>query len=294
MGVIGTCWGRVSRRRGVVVLAGALLLTAPLATADAGSQTLCRGYAKCRDAGYSDAGYQTNSRTSYWRMFTGPNCTNYVAYRLVRDGLADDRPAPDPGQSNASLNAFAWGVTYGSLTNSVPKVGSVAWWGANAGKGSIGHVAYVEKVNRDGSIAISEDSSSGNGFAWKKLTPGQGWPQGFIHFGADRPRALPMPPSGSPERPERPERIPGGKFGGEWTGGGVQWIEGEESTVPDRVEATPERRRERPAYGPKRSVKKAHGKAAKRRAPSKEMGGEVGGALSGMGGWQGSYGPANR
>lgn len=304
-GVIGTCWGRVSRRRGVVLLASALLLSAPLATADAGTQTLCRGYAKCRAGGYSDAGYQANSGNSYWRMFSGPNCTNYVAYRLVRDGLANARPAADRGKSNTSLNAFAWGVAYASLTNNVPKVGSVAWWGARAGKGGIGHVAYVEKVQRDGTVTISEDSSSGNGFAWKKLTPGQGYPQGFIHFGADNPRALATPAQVEERRPAEPrsaerrtvehgpiERRPVPQdMGGEWTDGTDWFQQAERRRAPERLESRPPQRSERKTFKPRRNVGK---KATTRRVGNQGMGGEVGGALSASGAWQSAWGPGGR
>lgn len=304
-GVIGTCWGRVSRRRGIVLLASALLLSAPLATADAGTQTLCRGYAKCRAGGYSDAGYQANSQQSYWRMFSGPNCTNYVAYRLVRDGLTNARPAADRGQSNASLNAFAWGVAYASLTNGVPKVGSVAWWGANAGKGRIGHVAYVEKVHRDGTVTISEDSSSGNGFAWKKLTPGQDYPQGFIHFGADNPRALTTPSQAQGrrpaerraaerrpvERPPVPQDTGGQKEMGQWTDGTDWFQHAEGRRVPERVDAGPVQRSERKAFKPRRNVAK---KATSRWVGNQPMGGEVGGALSASEGFQGAWGPGGR
>ncbi len=301
-GGFGTCWGRMTRRRGVIVLAGALALTIPLASADAGTQTLCRGYSQCASAGYSDAGYHKKSDQSFWRMYTGPNCTNYVAYRLILDGLADDRPAADPGQSNASLNAFAWGVVYASLTNAVPKVGSVAWWGANAGKGSIGHVAYVEKVHRDGAITISEDSSSGNGFAWKKLTPGQGWPQGFIHFGAGNPRPQPLPDNPARGRDSSPDRIPSkkprGDFGGEW-GGIPDWATqrwGPARPVPGQVSPAPVQRDRTEVIAPKRTKpkKKVPGKRAARRVAGKEMGGEVGGALGGMSGWNGSWGSAPR
>lgn len=293
-GAIGTCWGRVSRRRGVVLLAGALLLTAPLASADAGSQTLCRGYAQCRAAGYSDAGYEAGSATSYWRMFVGPNCTNYVAYRLVRDGLVNDRPAADPGQSNVSLNAYAWGVAYASRTNSVPKVGSVAWWGTGDGKGSTGHVAYVEKVNRDGSITVSEDSSSGNGFSWKKLTPGQGWPQGFIHFGGSSPQPLPQPVVAPPSWPTRQAETTGALEGGapEASDSGVSWIEGNDPwSIRPQVEPKPTRRVDPPAQEPRRVVKKKAGKRGAHKVDP-AMGGEVRGALGGFDGWDGAWGPA--
>lgn len=300
---IGTCWGRVSRRRGVLVLAGALLLTAPLASADAGTQTLCRGYDKCRAAGYSDAGYEANSSRSFWRMYTGPNCTNYVAYRLIRDGMSEQRPAADPGQSNASLNAFVWGVVYASLTNNVPKVGSVAWWGAGAGKGSIGHVAYVEKVHRDGAITISEDSSSGNGFAWKKLTPGQGWPQGFIHFGAGNARPLPVPaapPQREQETPVRNPRMPAdaverGEFGGEWTGG-PDWGRIFPGGIGnDRISRKPVQRDRSVVIKPKRSkAGKSTAKRSKRQERPMPAGGEVSGALGGMNGWNGWNGSLPR
>lgn len=275
-----------------------MLLTAPLASAGAGSQTLCRGYGECRAAGYSDAGYEASSSTSYWRMFVGPNCTNYVAYRLVRDGLVNDRPAADPGQSNASLNAFAWGVAYASLTNAVPKVGSVAWWGIGGGKGSSGHVAYVEKIHRDGSITISEDSSSGNGFSWKKLTPGQGWPQGFIHFGANRPRALPLPVAEAPSRPtgqaEPAGALEGSALTGQSPNSGISWIEGTDPwAVRPKLEAKPAPRVERPAAPPRRTVKKKAGKRATGHVDPK-MGGEVHGALGSFGGWDGTWGPAAR
>ncbi|MGQ0467243.1 MAG: CHAP domain-containing protein [Sporichthyaceae bacterium] len=273
-----------------------MLLTAPLASAGAGSQTLCRGYEQCRTAGYSDAGYEANSATSYWRMFVGANCTNYVAYRLVRDGLANDRPAADPGQSNVSLNAYAWGVAYASLTNSVPKVGSVAWWGLGAGKGSSGHVAYVEKVHRDGSITISEDSSSGNGFSWKKLTPGQGWPQGFIHFGAANPRALPLPvaqaPAGPTGQAETAGALEGSVFGGDRPESGVSWIEGTDPwAIRPAVEPRTTPRAKSPAQEPRRSTKKKAAKRGARHADDR-MGGEVSGALGGYDRWDGSWGPA--
>ena len=40
----------------------------------------------------SDAGYGAANATSYWRMYTGHNCTNYAAYRMVKSGMANVRP----------------------------------------------------------------------------------------------------------------------------------------------------------------------------------------------------------
>lgn len=62
-------------------------------------------------------------------------------------------------------------------------MGSIAWWTDDAGTytGSAGHVAYVERVNADGSIVVSEDNWGGT-FHWKTHTAGYAWPNGFIHL----------------------------------------------------------------------------------------------------------------
>jgi surface antigen len=90
---------------------------------------------------------------SYWGMNAGHNCTNYVAWRLIQDGVA--RPDTNPGDAtNWAVNA----KTDGYPVDHTPLVGAVAEWdGSAGGNGSLGHVAYVEKVNDDGTILISED-----------------------------------------------------------------------------------------------------------------------------------------
>ena len=68
------------------------------------SSYLCYGYQNCRAAGMGNAGYaQANSRM-YWRMYSGHNCTNYAAYRMVKSGLANARPWTGGG------NATRWGT----------------------------------------------------------------------------------------------------------------------------------------------------------------------------------------
>lgn len=150
---------------------------------------LCHGYNACRTHGFTDAGYRGHRSTSFWRMYSGANCTNFVAYKLVRAGLPNHRPHADSGHRPAHLDAYRWGIVYRSLTDRHPTVGSVAWW---AHRGRHGHVAWVESVNSDGSLTISEDSWSGNGFDWRRISHGAGWPTGFIHFplahGAQRPQ----------------------------------------------------------------------------------------------------------
>jgi surface antigen len=110
-------------------------------------------------------------------MYTGHNCTNYAAFRMVRSGLPNLRPWSGSG------NASNWGHAEAALTNSVPAVGAVAWWDAYVRPaGSAGHVAYVEQVISADEITVSQDSWGGD-FSWARITrSGGSWPSGFIHF----------------------------------------------------------------------------------------------------------------
>ncbi|MDI6908323.1 CHAP domain-containing protein [Nocardioides sp.] len=141
------------------------------------SAYLCMGYQACRDAGMGNGGYASNNRTMYWRMYSGHNCTNYAAYRMVKSGLPNERPWSGGG------NATFWGSSMSRVTDGTPRVGAVAWWRANTGPaGSSGHVAYVERVVSADEIVISQDSWGGD-FSWAVVTRGSGnWPSGFVHF----------------------------------------------------------------------------------------------------------------
>lgn len=141
------------------------------------SAYLCYGYQSCSDAGMGNAGYAQAGSTMYWRMYAGHNCTNYVAYRMVQNGMPNVRPWTGGG------NATYWGTSVPQLTDSTPSVGAVAWWKANKGPaGSAGHVAYVEQVVSADEIIISQDSWRGD-FSWARVTRSSGnWPSGFIHF----------------------------------------------------------------------------------------------------------------
>ncbi len=154
--------------------AGTAFVAAP---ATATVTTLCTGYVGCAKVGLSDGGYAAASKTMWWRMYAGHNCTNYAAYRVVRSGLANTRPWTGSG------NATNWGTAMSRITNSTPAVGSVAWWRAGVRPaGSSGHVAYVEKVVSADEIIVSQDSWGGD-FSWARITrSGTGWPSGFIHF----------------------------------------------------------------------------------------------------------------
>ncbi|WP_156368155.1 MULTISPECIES: CHAP domain-containing protein [unclassified Aeromicrobium] len=154
-----------------LAVVGGLIVSAGV-SAQAGSSLLCSGYASCKRAGYDHFGYETKQRTSYWRMYTGTNCTNYVAYRLITtNGMPNVRPKSGVG------NARDWGTAMASVTDQTPTVGSVAWWGRTGN-----HVAYVEKVASPTEIIVSE-SNWGRTFDHRRITKsGSGWPDGFIHF----------------------------------------------------------------------------------------------------------------
>lgn len=142
----------------------------------AGTTYLCSGYSPCKKAGYKHYGYAKASKKMYWQMYAGHNCTNYVAYRIIKAGGPKERPWSGGG------NASEWGKRLSKLTDQTPNVGAVAWWGKYSnGSGSAGHVAIVEKVNSATQITISEDSWGGT-FHWRVIDKSSGrWPTGFIH-----------------------------------------------------------------------------------------------------------------
>lgn len=152
------------------------------------SSYLCTGYTGCAQAGYSHFGYRKASGQMYWRMYSGHNCTNYVAYRMIKNGMSTERPWDGTGM------AYNWGKANRSITDDTPMVGAVAWWDAYDGVGSSGHVAYVQKVVNNRKIVISEDSWGGD-FHWRTITKdGGGWPTGFVHF-TDRSVAMTEAPA---------------------------------------------------------------------------------------------------
>jgi surface antigen len=153
---------------------GVVLGTAP---SFAGTTVLCTGYDGCWRAGMGNAGYKAVSGKMYWRMYSGHNCTNYAAYRMVKAGLPNVRPWSGGG------NASNWGHAMATITSGTPTVGAVAWWDAYAnGHGRAGHVAYVEQVISPDQIVVSQDSWGGD-FSWARISRYSGsWPSGFVHF----------------------------------------------------------------------------------------------------------------
>ncbi|MFT4288439.1 CHAP domain-containing protein [Nocardioides sp.] len=145
----------------------------------ASSQVLCRGFAACRSAGMPHRGYKGAMGQMYWNMYSGVNCTNYVAYRMIKNGGSATRPAELKASKG---NATYWGTSFGSITNGTPAIGAIAWWKAGTnGGGSAGHVAYVEQILSANEIVISE-SNYGSEFSWRRIRSDGPWPSGFIHY----------------------------------------------------------------------------------------------------------------
>ncbi len=159
----------------------------PVSPADASSTILCKGFDPCQKAGMPHHKYKANYQKMWWRMYAGHNCTNYVAYRMVQNGMSETRPWSGSG------DARNWGVALKKYVNQTPTVGAVAWWSSN-------HVAYVEQVIDANTIVISEDHWKGD-FDWRRIVrAGGGWPTGFIHL-ADEAVSPTAPPvvSGTPQ-----------------------------------------------------------------------------------------------
>ena len=131
-----------------VLLAASIVGTGPAANAADGQ---CSG--DTCDGGQWATARGAANEISFWGMDPGHNCTNYVAWKLILNGVA--RPGISPGDA---ADWAARAALSGYLVDGLPSVGAVAQWDAFAGgNGSGGHVAYVERLNGDGTILVSED-----------------------------------------------------------------------------------------------------------------------------------------
>ena len=149
-----------------------------------------------------------------WGLFGG-ECTSYVAFRLNEAGITFHNNFYTNGRGNVGCpvpqNASAqdaqlyrlghpWKCRWGNAENwddrasevgivvsSIPQSGSVAQWNSSHnGAGGDGHLAYVERVNADGSIVISDMNWVSPGCTVREnvtLTTRSGnWPSNFIYF----------------------------------------------------------------------------------------------------------------
>jgi surface antigen len=156
---------------------------------------LCVGFSTCESRGYGNGGYSSVYKKSYWNMYGGHNCTNYVAYRLSERGIAQFTV---PGRGNAMF----WGEharNKGYAVDSSPRKGDVAWW---YDMGSVGHVALVESVNLSaGTVVVSEDHWRGD-FDWRTYKISD--ITGFIHVGTPPSSSVDSPPATTPVTTDTP------------------------------------------------------------------------------------------
>lgn len=105
-------------------------------------------------------------------------CTYYVINRLHALG----KPVPGP-MGNANQWAYT-ASSHGIPVSNTPTVGSVVSFPAGvAGASGYGHVAFVEGVNPDGSIRISEMNFGGSpNVTYRTVDAGSAAASSYIHF----------------------------------------------------------------------------------------------------------------
>ena len=105
------------------------------------------------------------------------NCTLYAAFRLMGNGYGN------PGWSANATNWASDASAHGVAVDQSPVVGSIAQW--NLG---VGHVAYVEQVNKTNIVISMDDYYTSNPWpvgytASVQINNGSpAWPDNFIHF----------------------------------------------------------------------------------------------------------------
>lgn len=168
-----------SRHWAVPVLGGILIAFAFALPAQAFTWNLplCQTFAGCNSKQMGNAGYETEYQSvDHWGMDRGHNCTNYTAYRLIKNNI-------DASYLRGQGMAWQWGgvaASHGVAVDKSPRVGDIAWFDKNSGIGGVGHVAYVEHVNTNGTVRVSEDNYGGD-FDWRDYQISD--VTGFIHFG---------------------------------------------------------------------------------------------------------------
>lgn len=130
-------------------------------------------------------------------------CTSWVAWAL-RDRNGFEMPRAIGHARDWGPNARARGFA----VDKTPAPGAVAWWDANApGSGGWGHVAWVQKVNGNGTVTIEEYNNPAGSGRYNVRDVPTGSVSGYIHF-KDLP--APKPPNPPFGYFDRIERAPGG------------------------------------------------------------------------------------
>lgn len=166
----------------IVTLVAGLILAAPTPAEAARAKApkvYCKGFTNCEKKGFSTRGYKTVYKNQHWGAIAGHNCTNYAAYRLTHNGRVTDRAAKIGSASE-------WGVTLKKAgiakRHRTPKVGDIAWWSYRKKSVRRSHVAYVERVYKDGSVLVSEDNYKGTFYFTRYYKGHKLWPSSFLRF----------------------------------------------------------------------------------------------------------------
>ncbi len=122
----------------------------------------------------------------------GRNCTWYVHGRMIQLGYC--KYALDSMRFNA--NTWAERADRGAVVTDQPERGVIAFWEGGVYFGSaLGHVAVVEAVLDNGSILISESSSSASVYNTRLISPGDAiWPTAFIVVPAGQDKSVKFTP----------------------------------------------------------------------------------------------------
>lgn len=103
-----------------------------------------------------------------WNTYTR-NCTSYVMWKINQTGKSfNNNPTGPNGNTTTMGNAGSWdehAADIGYTVDNTPNIGDAMNWEAySGGAGSAGHVAWVEKVNPNGTVFLSEwNWNYGNG-----------------------------------------------------------------------------------------------------------------------------------
>ncbi|GAA2160521.1 CHAP domain-containing protein [Pedococcus bigeumensis] len=178
-----------ARLAALALTASAAMAVTATVAAPAHADTMVRECKATNISCIAFSGYAGKSVWGYPVSASGNNCVNYVAYRLSRNGVA---------QQSAMGNGGSWAANAtkrGFKVDKTATVGSVAQWGyGSAYAPGYGHVGYVEEVTS--AYIVISDSSYGGGYSsrWRVPRGDRNWPTNFIHF---KDQAYKPPPSGS-------------------------------------------------------------------------------------------------
>jgi surface antigen len=136
-------------------------------------------------------------------------CTEFAFGRAIEKGLINQNSGIG---KNISGNAGDWDNQAGTWSKT-PSANSFIVWEANTGgAGNVGHVGFVERVNSDGSLTITEANwaTARGSFNSRTITPGTDKYRDakFISLGGSATPTSPSPTSGQVLRgTEGPDRL---------------------------------------------------------------------------------------